>query len=124
MTMLSGVAGPLLDDFAVTGTSLLYCDGDGRSAGAVSGGGADALGLDYRMRCRQPLGEQGQQRHRRGWGEAGQGAERAAHRAHVMFAVLVGRARFTMSAEQRQQTLLGAAGAELGPPLLRRLQHL
>src|SRR5260370_21051439 len=29
MIMLSGVAGPLLDDFAVTGTSLLYCDGDG-----------------------------------------------------------------------------------------------
>jgi len=26
MTMLSGGAEPLLDDFAVTGTSLLYCD--------------------------------------------------------------------------------------------------
>ncbi len=29
MTMLSGAAEPLLDDFAVTGISLLYCDGDG-----------------------------------------------------------------------------------------------
>lgn len=29
MSMLSGAAEPLLDDFAVTGTSLLNCDSDG-----------------------------------------------------------------------------------------------
>jgi hypothetical protein len=42
-----------------------------------------------------------------------------------MFAVLVGRAaRFTMSAEQRQQTLLGAGELDVGAALLRRLERL
>ena len=92
--------------------------GEGRSAGAVSGGSADAFGLDYKMRLRQPHGEQSQQRRRRRRGKAGQRAERAAHRARVMFAVLVGRAvRFTMSAQQRQQTPLGAIDLAMGTAL-------
>ena len=42
-----------------------------------------------------------------------------------MFAVLVGRAaRFTMSAEQRQQTLLGAIDLDVGAALVRRLERL
>src|SRR5256885_1887097 len=62
MTMLSGVTGSLLDDFAVTGTSLLYCDGNGAftkiaaqacgpsvavtgMAGSSHGGAADPLGI-------------------------------------------------------------------------------
>ena len=99
--------------------------GEGRGAGAVSGGTAGAFGLDYGIRIRQPRGAQDQQRRRRGRGKAGQGAERAAHRARVMFAVLVRRAvRFTMSAEQRQQTLLGAADLEVGAALPRRLDRL
>ena len=99
--------------------------GDGRGARAVSGGSAGAFGLGYEMRCRQPHGEQGQQRRRCGRGKAGESAERAAHRARVMFAVLVGRAvRFTMSAEQRQQTPLGAADLDVSAAVLRRLERL
>src|SRR5205085_5251253 len=46
-------------------------------------------------------------------------------RTPAMFAVLVGRAvRLTMSAEQRQQTLLGAIDLEMGAALLRRLERL
>ena len=99
--------------------------GDGRSAGAVRGGSADAFGLDYGMRCRQPHGEQSQHCHRRGRGKAGQSTERAAHRACVMFAVLVGRAaRFTMPAEQRQQTPLGVITLDLGAAVLGRFKRL
>ena len=99
--------------------------GEGRSAGAVSGGSAGAFGLDYGRRLRQPQGEHSQQHRRRGRGKAGQGAECAAHRAGAMFAVLVRRAiRFTMSTEQRQQTLLDAANLEMGAALLRRLERL
>jgi hypothetical protein len=99
--------------------------GGGRSAGAVAGGIADAFGLDYEMRRQQPDGEQIQQRRRRGRGKAGQGAERTAHRTRMVFAVLVGRVvRFTMSAEQRQQTLLGAADLDINAAMLRRLERL
>jgi hypothetical protein len=99
--------------------------GDWGSAGTVSGRSAGAFGLGYEMRRREPHGGQCQRRRRRGRGKAGQGAERAAHRACVMFAVFAGCAvRFTMSAEQRQQTLLCAAGLDVRAAMLRRLDRL
>src|SRR5271156_484314 len=73
MTMLSGVAAPLLDDFAVTGTSLLYCDSGGavtkistracgpsvavaRVAGSGHGDATDPLGIGNQHigRCETP----------------------------------------------------------------------
>jgi hypothetical protein len=78
--------------------------GERRSAGAISGGSADAFGLDYGMRRRQPGRGWERQCCRRRRGDGGQRANRAAHRARVMFAVFFGLAlRVTMSAEQRQQ---------------------
>jgi hypothetical protein len=77
------------------------------------------------MRGRQPNREWDRQCRRRGRGEGSQGAERAAHRARVMFAMIAGRAVcFRVSAEQRQQTLLDAADLEVGDAMLRRLGRL
>jgi len=86
----------------------------------VSGGNAKALGLNYEMRCREVSGRRTRQRRRCRRHERGKGTERAANRARVMFAVLVGLSvRVPVSAEQRQQAPLGIIDLSVGAALRR-----